>query len=453
MIAPAETAAARQPVLPPPELHRLSGGPRLVLRPSQANEIVALKAYVPMGPLLEAQEEAGLSNLLQEMLLHGTARRSEDEIQDALADLGAKITTSTGSDYGSLTLRVARGQLEGALDVFEEVLIEPALAADELEKEKVRVLNRIEAQNDSLLTAAFELFRETFYGEHPYHKPVLGYPRTVPTFDTAALRSGRERFFRPGALIVAAVGAFDSRRLIERVERWSLPSTDGALTRPRTGRVALDAPAEVERPRDSQAAWLVLGFPAPAFKDDDYPVARLVDAILGGSMNSRLFTELREKRGLAYQVSCYYNDQLSHSYLAGYIGTSPDKFDAARAAMLVEFRRLAEERVPDAELRRAQQYLRGTYIISSETNAAQAARLGRYELYGLGQDFGDRLLERIEAVTPEAIRALAERWLGPYVLAAIRPRRMRARSRATAAAVAAREQGDRGRTAKEEESA
>jgi zinc protease len=170
-------------------------------------------------------------------------------------------------------------------------------------------------------------------------------------------------------------------------------------------------------------------------------------------MNSRLFTELREKRGLAYQVSCYYNDQLSHSYLAGYIGTSPDKFDAARAAMLVEFRRLAEERVPDAELRRAQQYLRGTYIISSETNAAQAARLGRYELYGLGQDFGDRLLERIEAVTPEAIRALAERWLGPYVLAAIRPRRMRARSRATAAAVAAREQGDRGRTAKEEESA
>ncbi|MFN2431712.1 MAG: M16 family metallopeptidase [Gemmatimonadota bacterium] len=426
-----ELAAA--PVRPPTEVHVLSSGLRAALRPSRANDIVALKVYLPMGPLHETPDESGLSNLLQEMLLHGTLDRTEDAIQDALADLGAKLGTSAGGNYGSVSLRVARGQLSGALDLLDEVLTRPALAEEEAEKERVRVLNRIKAQDDSLLTAAFEQFRETFYEGHPYHKPILGYPDTVPRLGTVQLREARARFFRHGALVVAAVGHFDPDDLLGRLERLDLPGGEGVSADEPPGRVALERSREVERRRDSQAAWFVLGFPAPSYVDPDYPAARLLDAVLGGSMNSRLFTELREKRSLAYQVSSFYNDQPSHSYLAGYIGTSPDKFDEAREAMLREFRRLADELVSEDELRRAQRYLHGTYIISAETNAAQASRLGRYELHGLGQDFGDRMLERIATVTPSEVRALAERWFGAYVLAAVRPgrggHRRRGRSR------------------------
>jgi zinc protease len=409
------------PVFPPPEVSTLPGGTRLVLRPSRANEIVAVKVYVPMGPLLEGEDESGASNLLQEMLLHGTCRRSEEELQDAVADLGAKLDTSTASDYGSVTLRVARGELPPALDLLEEVLTQPAMDEAEIAKEKVRVLSRIKAQNDSLLAAAFELFRETFYERHPYHKPILGYPATVPAIEPRQLAEARDRHYQPRSVIVSAVGDFRPDDLLRRVERFELPPTDGAAPERSAGAVRVERVREASKRRESLAAWLVLGFPAPSYEDPDYAAARLLDAILGGSMNSRLFMELREKRSLAYQVSTYYNDQRSHSFLAGYIGTSAQKFDEAREAMLHEFLRVSEERVPAPELDRAKSYLRGSYIVSGETNGAQASRMGKYELYGLGQDFGDRLLERIGAVSGEEIRTLCQTWFGPHVLAAIRP--------------------------------
>jgi zinc protease len=409
------------PVFPPPETTTLSNGSRVVLRRTKANDIVALKMYLPMGPLYEAQEEAGLSNLLQEMLLHGTLRRSEEDLQDALADIGAKLDAASANDYGSVTLRVARPEFEKALDLLEEVVAQPALDESELAKEKVRILNRIKAQNDSLLAAAFELFRETFYEGHPYHKPILGYPGTVPALERRTLQAARERFYQSHRLVVSAVGNIEPDPLLRRIERLSLPISNGLPEPPREGAVRHPRPREVSKRRESLAAWLVVGFPAPSVGDPDFAAARLLDAILGGTMNSRLFSELREKRSLAYQVSSYYNDQKSHSFLAGYIGTSAQKFEEARGAMLHEFHRLADEPVTQAELERAKKYLRGAYIVSAETNSAQASRMGRYELNGLGQDFGDRLLERIAAVTPEEIRTLAETWFGPHVLAAIRP--------------------------------
>jgi len=415
------TSPAEAPAFPPTEVHTTPEGMRVVLRPSRANDIVALKVYVSMGPFYESAGEAGLSNLLQEMLLHGTRSRSEDELQEALADLGAKIATAAGGDAGSVTLRVARKELAGALDLLDEVLTQPALEAEEVAKEKIRVLNRIKAQADSLLTAAFELFRETFYGDHPYHKPVLGYPTTVPSLEPGHLQAARARFYQPHQLVVSAVGNFEPDRLLARIGRLSLGCSNGVPAPRSSGGITLGRSRQVVKRRESQAAWMVLGFPAPSYQDPDYAAARLLDAILGSSMNSRLFTELREKRSLAYQVSSHYNDQLSHSFLAGYIGTSPGKFDAAREAMLREFRKVVEERVPSDELDRAKRYLRGSYIISAETNGAQAARHGKYEFYGLGQDFGSRLLEGVAAVTAEEIRAVAERYFRHHVLAAIHP--------------------------------
>lgn len=413
--------AAVLPASPPAEVATLANGVRAVLLRSAANDIVAVRVYLTMGPFFESEGESGLSNLLQEMLLHGTRRRNEEEMQDALADLGAKLTTAAANDSGSVTLRVARGQLAEALELLDDVLTSPALDEEELAKEKVRILNRIKAQQDSLLTAAFELFRETFFEGHPYHKPILGYPATVPGFGVAQVAAARARFYQPQRLVVSAVGNFDLRTFARRLEQLVLPLPDGPAPVRSAGRVVLPASREVARRRESHAAWVVVGFPVASYRDPDYAATRLLDAILGGSMNSRLFSELREKRSLAYQVSSYYNDQLGHSFLAGYIGTSPEKFAEARAAMLGEFERIAEERVSDLELERAKKYLQGSYIISAETNAAQASRRGRYELYGLGQDFGDRLMERVASVTAEEIRAVGEACFGRHVLAAIHP--------------------------------
>ncbi len=386
----------------------LSCGTVVLARPLEANDIVVARAFLPMGPLYEAEDEAGISSLLQGVLTRGTQQRSASEMQDALADMGAEIDASSGSDLGSVSMRATVGTWETTLDLFIETLVEPALDAREVETEIEQTLGALEAREDQLMARATDLFRELFYGEHPFHKRVLGYSHTVATFDRERVAAAGRRFYRPYPPIIVAVGRFDPDILLERLEaafgRTPLipPAPRPAPPVPGSGVRRLDL--------DREAAYMVHGFPAPSWKDVDYPVARVLDAILGGSMSSRLFIELREKRALGYQVSSIYSDQLDGSFLAGYIVTDPARADQAAAGLAGEFRRLVEGPVTEEEILAARRYLRGSYLIGAETNAAQAMRLGRHEAYGLGQDFGDRWLAAIEAVTPEAILALARRW-------------------------------------------
>ena len=396
--------------------HALSCGTVVLARPLEANDIVVARAFLPMGPLYESDDEAGISSLLQGVLTRGTRRRSASEMQDALADLGAEIDASSGSDLGSVSMRATVGTWEATLDLFLETLVEPALDPREVETEIEQTLGALEAREDQLMARATDLFRELFYGEHPFHKRVLGYSHTVATFDRDRVAAAWRRFYRPYPPIVVAVGRFDPEILLERLES-AFGRTPVVPPEPRPP-AAVPGSGVRRLELDREAAYLIHGFPAPSWKDVDYPVARVLDAILGGSMSSRLFIELREKRALGYQVSSIYNDQLEGSFLAGYIVTDPARADQAAAGLAQEFQRLVEEPVAEEEILAARRYLRGSYLIGAETNAAQAMRLGRHEAYGLGQDFGDRWLAAIEAVTSEAILALARRWFDRQATAA-----------------------------------
>lgn len=390
------------------ERHVLACGTIVLTRPLEANDIVVARAFVPMGPLYEADEEAGISSVVQGVLTRGTERRSASEMQDALADLGAEIDASTGSDLGNVSMRATSGTWERVLDLFVETLTAPAFDPREVETEIEQTLGALEAREDQLMARATDLFRDLFYGSHPFRKRVLGFRETVSAFDRERVAAAARRFYRPFPPILVAVGRFDTDVLLTRLDegfgRTPLvpPPSRPAAPSPGSGARRLEL--------DREAAYLLHGFPAPSWKDADYPAARVLDAILGGSMSSRLFIELREKQALGYQVSSIYNDQLDGSFLAGYIVTDPARSDQAAAGLAAQFRRAVEEPVSEAEIVAARRYLRGSYLIGAETNAAQAMRLGRHEAYGLGQDFGDRWLAAIEAVTPEAIQALARRW-------------------------------------------
>ena len=390
------------------ERHVLSGGATVLTRPLDANDIVAIRALLPMGSLYERDPEAGISSLVQSVLPRGTLTRSADALHDALADLGADLDSGSGSDLGSVSLRTTAAGWEAALDLFLETLTEPAFPEEEVATEIEQALGTLEAREDQLMARALDLFREQFYGSHPYHKPILGYRETVRAFDRDQVIAAARRFYRPIPPIVVAVGRFDPDRLLARMEsafgRTPLIAAEHRPAPPVTfaGVRRLDV--------DRDAAYLVHGYAAPDYTDADYPVARLLDAVLGGSMSSRLFIELREKRSLAYQVSSIYNDQLEGSFLAAYIITDPGRAAEAARGLAREFARIIEEPVSEDELEAARHYLKGTYLIGSETNMAQAVRLGRYEAYSLGQDFGDRWLTAIEAVTPERIQEMGRRY-------------------------------------------
>lgn len=389
------------------ERHRLSGGTVVLARPLTTNDIVAVRAFAPMGTLYESDAEAGISQLMQNALVRGTLRRSAHELQEALAELGADLDSGSGRHLGSVSLQATAATWERAFGLFLEVLTMPAFPPEEIETEIELALGAIDAREDQPLSRATDLFREQMFAGHPLHKPVLGYRDTVRALDRDAVAAAARRFYRPTPPVLAAAGRFDPERLIDRLERafgdvpLQPPLEQPPPAQPQGGSRRLEV--------DREAAYLVHGYPAPDARHDDYPAARVLEAILGGSMSSRLFIELREKRSLAYQVSSYYDDQPGGGHVAAYIVTDPGRVDEAAVGLEREFRRFVDEPVSTDELDAARRYLRGSYLISAETNMAQAGRLARYEVDGLGHDYGDRWLAAIEEVTAEDVRALARR--------------------------------------------
>lgn len=386
----------------------LTGGTTVLTRPIEANDIVAVYITTAMGTLYESDDEAGISNLLQSLLLRGTVQRGAHEFHDRLAELGAEIDSGAGADLGAVTLKATRETWEPALDLMIEAILEPAFDAEELATEKEQTLGLLDAREDQLVTRAFDQYRERFYGDHPYHKPGLGYRASIRAIDRDRIVDAADRFYSGAPPVVVAAGRFDPDRLMARLE--AAFSGEPAMRIPDRPPAPVPGSGAALTELDRDAAYLVYGFAAPGFTADEYATGRVVDAVLGGSMSSRLFVELREKRSLAYQVSTVYRDHLDGGYMAGFIVTDPGRVEEAGHGMAWEFRRLIEEPIPDSELEGAQGYLHGRYVLSAESNMAQARRLARYEVLGLGVDFGDRWLERMYEVTVDDCRVFAERW-------------------------------------------
>lgn len=386
----------------------LAGGTTVLTRPIEANDIVAVYTATPMGTLYESNEEAGISSLLQSLLLRGTARRGAHAFHDRLAELGAEVDAGAGRDLGAVTLKATRETWEPALDLMLEAIREPAFDPDEIATEVSQTLGLLDAREDQLLTRAFDQYRETFYGDHPYHKPGLGYRETVRGVDRDRIVAAAKRFYSGAPPVFVAAGRFDPDRLVARLE--TAFAGEPALSLPERPPPAIPRSGTELTQLDRDAAYLVYGFAAPGFVDEGYATGRVVDAVLGGSMSSRLFLELREKRSLAYQVSTVYRDHLDSGYIAGLIVTDPGRVEEAGRGMAREFRRLVDEAIPEPELDGAKGYLHGRYFLSAESNMAQARRLARYEVLDLGVDFGDRWLDRMHAVSVDDVRAFAQRW-------------------------------------------
>jgi predicted Zn-dependent peptidase len=381
--------------------------------------VAAIGCFLRMGSLYEDDTEAGLSNLLQALMLKGTRRLDSFNLARQLDELGARTSSSSGRELGRISLLTLTDNLESTLELFLEIITQPLFSEEEFEKERQIAVEEIKRDRDQFLSRAFTLFQEAFYGTHPFHKHVLGYEKTVESSTLNDVKRFYEKFYVPSNLVYAVVGDVDIEKVLGIID---------ARTSLLAGREAPSAPAGVERIpssdllteyRESEAAWIVVGFPAPSLPDPKHAACQVLAAVLGGSMNSRLFMELREKKALAYQVSATYNSYVGPSFIAGYIGTSPSRYEEAKSALEAEMMRIAWDGVSEEEVGRSINYLIGTHIISSEMISALMRRYGKFEALGVGYDFGSRYIEALTAVNTEGIRSLAAEFLRGPVTGAI----------------------------------
>ena len=408
-----------------PELHsyRLACGGELHVVPRRQVRVVAARAAFLGGLLSEDDDSSGLTSFLSSMWLRGTRSRSAADFARSTEGLAAEIDGFSGRSSFGLTLETPSDRLDPALDLFSEVLLEPAFDRDELEHERRDTLAAIERREDRLAQRAFLLFAETHYRAHPYRGSLLGKVASVTAFGRDAVLAHHDRLVRAPNLAMALVGDVDPDDAAVRVSACLADLQGGAFAPPCPP--VEDPPHEIrcaELRKERAQAHLVIGFRGLTVADDDRFALEVISQLLGGQ-GGRLFLELRDRRSLAYSVSAVNVEGVAPGYFSAYIATAPEKLDAAREGLLEQLDSVVQSPPPDDELERARRHLIGSFVIDQQRSAALAAHIALNALYGLGADAESRYPEQVAAVTRDDVLRVARRVieLDAYTLAVVRP--------------------------------
>jgi len=403
--------------------YRLPNGAELHVFPRREVPVVAVRAAFLGGLLSEREDTAGLTSFLTSLWLRGTKQRSYADFARSVEGLAAEIDGFAGRSSLGLTLDVPSAQLDPALELFAEVLLQPGFDLLEIEHERRDTLAAIARREDRLGERVFDLFLHTLYPTHPYRFPLLGSKASVRHVDRTALESHHDHYVRARNCVLAVAGDVDPDTIARRLSSLFADLPPGPFARPEP---AEDAPPR--EPREAvlrkrrEQAHLVIGFPGLTVRDEDRHALEIVSQLLAGQ-GGRLFLELRDRRSLAYSVTALNVEGVAPGFFAVYIGTAPEKLEAAKGGMLEELERIVSSPPAEEELRRAQHYLAGNFAIDLQRSASRAAHLAQDALYGLGADAHLRYAELIHAVTKEDVLRVAQRVidLSGYTLAVVRP--------------------------------
>ncbi|WP_349369246.1 pitrilysin family protein [Salinarimonas sp.] len=397
---------------------RLENGLVVVTEAMPHIATVALGVWIGAGARDEREDEHGLSHLLEHMAFKGTARRSAQAIAEDIENVGGDINAATSVEYTCYTARVLGEDIGLALDVLGDILTASTFDPGELERERGVILQEIAAVEDTPDDLVGDLFVETAYPGQPLGRPILGRPETVSAFTPDAIRAFVDRHYRPGRMVIAAAGAVEHEAVVDAAHRFFGALPEGA---------GPDAPGAAYRggerrlERRHEQVNVMLGLPGRSFRDRDYYATQLFAQALGGSISSRLWQEVREKRGLAYSVDAFHWPFSDTGLFGLAAGVSREDAKAFMEVAIDTLRETAAS-LSEVELARAKAQVKVGLLAALETPGGRIERLARQTL-AWGRIVPMReLVERVEAVDLAAARAAGAALLsGAPTLAAVGP--------------------------------
>src|SRR4051794_28625432 len=379
---------------------------------------VALGFWIGTGSSVEDEPEAGLSHLIEHMLFRGTARYSSLEIDQIFDTMGAELNAGTGKETTSVYSRVLDVHLEEALDVMADMVWRPRFDAAELEQERQIVLEEIAMYEDDPQDKVFDVLGEAVFGSHPLGRAIIGRAEVVAGTPAEGLRTFYDARYVPRNIVVSAAGSLDHDELVAQIAAAEAARTSAPVP------PALAAPVdELERrirfiEKDTEQYHLCLGGPGIPRHDERRFALRVLDNILGGSSSSRLFQEVREKRGLAYSVYSFQSLYAGTGQVGMSVGTRPDNAGRAMAVVADELARFRLEPATPEELDRSKENVKGRLVLALESTTARMNRLGSSLLAELPLLSVDEMVERIDAVTIGDLEELAHELYSPEQLSA-----------------------------------
>jgi predicted Zn-dependent peptidase len=402
-----------------PQVHRivLDNGIVVLAIENATADIIATRIFIRAGSQWEPREKAGLAHLVSSVITKGTQQLSSIEIAEKIESMGANLSADAATDYFLLSLKTVSGDWPEMLQLVGEILRSPSFPENEVELEQYLTIQDIRSQKEQPFTIAFDQLRRTIYQNHPYAFSVLGTEATVGELGREDLEQFHKTYFRPDNIVISIAGRVTPEEAVAQVERvlgdWQPPATNlPTLQLP----LMTSQPCQLMTPQDTQQSIVMLGYLASPLKHPDYTPLKLINTYLGNGLSSRLFVELREKRGLAYDVSAFYPSRMFASAFVVYMGTAPDNTEIAIAGLRTEVERLCSTLLSADELQSAKNKLLGQYALGKQTNAQLAQIYGWYETINLGLDFDTQFQEEANAVTLAMVQDVATRYfIEPYV--------------------------------------
>lgn len=403
------------------EVTRLPGGVRVVSEEVTHVQSVAIGLWVGVGSRNEEMPVRGITHLIEHMLFKGTSRRSARELADEVESRGGRLNAFTDKEFTCYYVRALAEHAEVAMDVLCDMLLNSLLDAEELRREKNVVLEEIKRHEDSPEDSVHDLFASALWRSHPLGRPTIGTTRTVMALEPEHLRTYMQRHYTPDRIVVAASGNIAHGQLVEMVARY-LGRLEGAPHRSAERPPRPTCECRCVRKRTEQVHFC-LGTQGFAHGDDDRYTLAIIDTALGGTMSSRLFQEIREKRGLAYSIGTYSVSYREGGLFVVYGGTSLETFDQVVDLSRKQLADIAEHGLTEEEIRGAKMHARGALVLGLEGMSNRMTRMGRSMIYMDQVTPIEEVLRKIEAVTPEDIIRVARSLFAPdrMTLTAIGP--------------------------------
>jgi predicted Zn-dependent peptidase len=383
------------------QLTTLDSGVRVVTEAMPSARSIALGFWIRAGSRDEAVEQAGISHFLEHLLFKGTDRFSSLEIDELFDAMGAEVNAGTSKETTSVYARFLDVHLERAFDVLQDMVLRPAYP--DIDSERQVVIEEIAMYEDEPSDKVHDVLSAAIFGDHPLGRPIIGRADVISSVPVPQIAQWHDHRYVAGNIVVAAAGNLDHERIVRLVDQavgGAAPGGDGAST-------PSVAPAIRFHAKETEQYHLALGGRGIARGDERRFAVRLLDTILGGSTSSRLFQEVREKRGLAYSVYSYTSQFTDTGTVALYVGTRPDNVQEAMKVIGTELARLQADGVSREELDRARDNVKGRTVLSMESTAARMNRLGSSLLMGVPLLTVDELLARFDAVTLDDVNGLA----------------------------------------------
>jgi zinc protease len=408
--------------MPPVQRRVLSN--RLVLLASEEHSLpfVTLQLLIDSGSRRDPSGEEGLAYLTAKGLLHGTSKRTVNQINQELDFMGASLNSSSGRDYATLTLRVLKKDLDKGFDLFMEVLTQPIFPEEEIKREIEKTLAAIQSEEDEPEEVAEKAFLKALFLNAPYGHPVKGTKESLPHITKEAIDQFYRSYYHPNDAILTVVGDVTEdeikTKLISRLEKWSM----GEIPKSSFSTAFEKEQKTVKIDRPITQANIILGHAGVSRDNPDFYALTVMNYILGGGgFASRLMEEIRNKRGLAYSVASFFDPGKQNGSFIFSLKTKNASAHEAITLSLQQMERIRKEFVSEKELEGAKKYLIGSFPMRLDTQGKLANFLTQVEYYGLGLDYPEKYPSLIRSITREDILRVAKEYLHPktYVLVVV----------------------------------